>query len=226
MKKSFSLTLVRYEAGDLVGFALAAISLLPFALLVSLATLCLFRREVHTICFTIAQVTMEAFNIVLKRLLRAPRPKGTDREDHGMPSSHTVFMFFFATYFLLFLFFRKGFRSDAVRCVLFFLLPLLASAVGYSRLYLHYHTNAQVNVGVLVGSCCAVIFFALVESRLRPLFPTLATSRIGKWLKLRDSSHFDDVLAWEYELVQVVDHQLNEGMKQAAGEKKTQGKSS
>ena len=28
---------------------------------------------------------------------------------------------------------RKGLRSDAVRCVLFFLLPILASAVGYSR---------------------------------------------------------------------------------------------
>jgi hypothetical protein len=47
----FELTHVRYAPGDVVGYALALVSLMPLAVTVALATLVAVRRDVRTITF-------------------------------------------------------------------------------------------------------------------------------------------------------------------------------
>jgi len=100
---TFRLTEVKYDPSDPLGLVLAVASLLPIALLVAFPTLILFRRDLRTITFFAGQLANEALNMVLKRVLREPRPAGSHREDYGMPSSHAQFSGFFAVYLILLL---------------------------------------------------------------------------------------------------------------------------
>lgn len=45
----FKLTYVVYRPGDTLGFVLAAVSQLPLVIVVAMATLILFRRDLHTV---------------------------------------------------------------------------------------------------------------------------------------------------------------------------------
>lgn len=94
--EAFAFTLVQYEAGDMIGYCLAAISLLPFVFLSGLAALILVPRDKSALVIFIGQFANEALNHVLKRLFRGPRPAGRERKDYGMPSSHAQFAFFAA----------------------------------------------------------------------------------------------------------------------------------
>lgn len=72
----------------------------------ALATLCLFRRELTIYMFFVGQLLDTLANFVLKRAFQHPRPLTAKDTDFGMPSNHSQFLFFFATYYSLFLLFR------------------------------------------------------------------------------------------------------------------------
>ena len=110
---------------------------------------------------------------------------------HGMPSSHSAVMAFAATTALLVYLHRRRSRSGAgsiahmaaggagtsgrrdagggsvaqlsraVELVQVLLLALLAAAVAYGRVYLGYHSAAQVAAGLALGSCLAAAWWAL-----------------------------------------------------------------
>lgn len=60
------------------------------------------------------QMLNEVLNLGLKRVLSSARPAGSDRDDSGMPSNHTQFMFFFFAYAALFLLRRCASSSSLV----------------------------------------------------------------------------------------------------------------
>jgi len=76
MQKSFSLTHVRYDEGDLLGLGLAIASLVPIAAIVSLSTIVAVRRDVRTISLLGGLCVNEVLNEVLKRVFKEPRPVG------------------------------------------------------------------------------------------------------------------------------------------------------
>ncbi|KAJ5825841.1 dolichyldiphosphatase [Penicillium riverlandense] len=166
---SLSLTHVHYNPEDPLSFVSAWLALVPQALCVSYATLMWASREAEVILMFVGQMGCEAFNFVLKRIIKEERPKEMFGKGYGMPSSHAQFMAFFAVYLTLFLLIRHTptpasaypFRDFLLRVALAVGLCAGASAVAVSRVYLSYHTPRQVLAGCSAGVFCACAWFVV-----------------------------------------------------------------
>ncbi|XP_012270244.1 dolichyldiphosphatase 1 [Orussus abietinus] len=201
----FSLTLVEYPQGDLLGKLLALISLTPFAIIAGFVALVLFRRDLHTITFFGGITINEAINFFLKHTLCEDRPmkRATIYIEYGMPSSHSQFIWFFAAYTTLFVCIRLHYNNNSVserfwRATLIASCIVLAVTVSYSRTYLEYHTMAQVLCGAIIGCVFGVTWFAIVHLILTPFFPVIVTWRLSEYLLLRDTTLIPNVLWFEY----------------------------
>ncbi|XP_022667917.1 dolichyldiphosphatase 1-like isoform X1 [Varroa jacobsoni] len=205
---SFSLTHVQYPKGDSLGKLLAFISLSPLGIAVCMLTLILFRRDLHTITFSSGILLNEVMNYTLKHLIREPRPLKRQEEmtvEFGMPSSHSQFMWFVATYLMFFITFRlhHGSNNNSVwegvwRHLLIAGGFFWAGAVAASRVYLEYHTLAQVMAGGALGALAACAWFALTHCVFTPLFPYICSWRISELLLLRDTTLIPNVMWFEY----------------------------
>ncbi|MBA0693141.1 hypothetical protein Goari_010647, partial [Gossypium aridum] len=69
----------------------------------------------------------------------------------------------------------------------------------YSRVYLGYHTVAQVFAGAALGTFLAGVWFWLVNSKLFCYFPLIEESALGRFFYVKDTSHISDVLKFEYD---------------------------
>lgn len=143
-EKLLSLTAVVYPRGDRLGQLLAATSMLPLVLAVSLVTCVLCRRDLHSCFMLLGQLLNELLNKAIKESVREARPQGSPADDFGMPSSHSQFMWYFATYHVLFAHSRAAHHSRLEVLGSSALALLCAGGVAYSRVYLLYHTVEQV----------------------------------------------------------------------------------
>lgn len=73
---SLSLTHVQFHPNDLLGEALAYVTLAPLAILVFYASVIVSRREIAGILFLAGQLSCEALNALLKEYLQVARPNG------------------------------------------------------------------------------------------------------------------------------------------------------
>lgn len=73
---SLSLTHVQFHPNDLLGEALAYVTLAPLAILVFYASVIVSRREIAGILFLAGQLSCEALNALLKEYLQIARPNG------------------------------------------------------------------------------------------------------------------------------------------------------
>jgi dolichyldiphosphatase len=202
----FDLTYVLYTERDALGKLCALLSLAPPFLLVSLATLLASRRDLGTLALLTGALLSAGAASALKKLFRQPRPTGFGLDhlpgyEHGMPSSHAVFCFFLAAYAAAW---ALGGRwkepSAALRWGAAGGALAGAAAVAGARVYLHYHSPAQVGAGAGVGAAGGLLWHAATEALLRPHFAGVAASAAGRWLRLRDCSEVD-VQRVEYEAV-------------------------
>ena len=126
-----------------------------------------------------------------------------------MPSTHSQWMWFCSCYLVLFSVFRlTNTLAWKLVCVL---LSLAASTLmAYSRVYLQYHTVAQVSSRIMVhviDHCClicthdisclqvvwggvvggvgAVIWFLLTQWVFTPLYPVIERWRISEYFMIR-----------------------------------------
>lgn len=192
---------MEYPEGDKVGHFLAWSSLTPFFIFVGMVTLILFRRDLHTIAFTVGQLLNEIFNLILKRVIKEPRPSvhhTVHLVEYGMPSSHAQFIWFFSGYFILFIIFRVVEDSKWWKPFLSFCSFILATVVTYSRVYLGYHTTSQVLWGSSIGLVTAFSWFIIVQHILTPWFPNIATSPLAEFFLLRDTTLIPNLLYFEY----------------------------
>jgi len=193
---------MEYPEGDKIGHVLAWFSMTPFFIFAGMVTLILFRRDLHTIAFTLGQLVNEVFNLILKRIIKEPRPAvqhTVHLVQHGMPSSHAQFIWFFSAYFVFFVIFRVVENSHkwwkpAMSCAAI----ALATVVTYSRVYLGYHTNAQVMWGSGIGVVCALVWFVFLQRVLTPLFPSIVASPIAEFFLIRDTTLIPNLLVFEY----------------------------
>ncbi|XP_064394975.1 dolichyldiphosphatase 1-like [Halichondria panicea] len=204
---AITLTHVQYPQGDLLGMVLAWFSLLPIFILIGFTTLILFRRDLHTIFFCLGVVLNEGCNFLLKHIIKEPRPNSTSYDGdlfvkYGMPSSHAQFMAFFATYFTVFLFARVklsvGSYDYAYKGVTAGVAIMGMLCCCISRLYLGYHSVAQVLVGVGGGCLAAALWFLLVHFVLSPYFPHIFAWKVSEWLLIKDMSCVPNILWFEY----------------------------
>lgn len=170
----------------------------------------------------IGQLSCEALNFALKRLLKEERPPQILGQGYGMPSSHAQFMGFFAVSFALFLALRyseqhpsvispeiksveeaatkPGTLSVSIRALSASAVCLSAVFVGVSRIYLSYHTPRQVVYGALAGAIYAVVWFYCVEVLRRSgLVDWLLDLPIVQWGRWRDLVVSEDLVqaGWE-----------------------------
>eukprot|EP00191_Tetraselmis_sp_GSL018_P000198 CAMPEP_0177612078 /NCGR_PEP_ID=MMETSP0419_2-20121207/20967_1 /TAXON_ID=582737 /ORGANISM="Tetraselmis sp., Strain GSL018" /LENGTH=114 /DNA_ID=CAMNT_0019108119 /DNA_START=779 /DNA_END=1120 /DNA_ORIENTATION=- len=78
-------------------------------------------------------------------------------------------------------------------------LVALSAMVAWSRVYLGYHSPAQVFAGLAAGTSFGLLW-GRVTLAAAPLFPRLERSALGEALALRDTSHLEDPLAAERRL--------------------------
>ncbi|XP_017777912.1 PREDICTED: dolichyldiphosphatase 1-like [Nicrophorus vespilloides] len=201
-----SLTLVEYPKGDWIGKFFALVSLTPFGILAGFVTLILFRRDLHTITFFIGTIFSELVNSILKNTIQSARPmsRSGDYNEYGMPSSHSQFVWFFTTYVIYFVFIRLHHMNNNTiienmsKLLIISSSVLMAVIVCISRIYLQYHTVAQVLCGALVGFLFATIWFTLTYMLFTPLFPMVVSWKISEFLLLRDTTLIPNVLWFEY----------------------------
>jgi dolichyldiphosphatase len=142
--KAITLTHVRYRPGDHLGLFLAWVSLIPvFISLGGFVSHFLFRRELQGLCFAAGLLVSQALNELIKHSVAQSRPAYCEFleacDSHGWPSSHSQYMFFFATYLSL-----LSLRRSSARRVIAAVPWPLAFLTMLSRVYLGYHTVAQV----------------------------------------------------------------------------------
>lgn len=85
----------------------------------------------------------------------------------------------------------------------------LTGAVAAARVYLGYHTLAQVNVGLCVGMLTGISWYAAYEGLIRPNVGALlrACGPVGDYLYLSDCSHIRDIISWQHEMLVVAKQQ-------------------
>uniref|UniRef100_A0A1B6DK95 Dolichyldiphosphatase n=1 Tax=Clastoptera arizonana TaxID=38151 RepID=A0A1B6DK95_9HEMI len=201
-----SLTLVEYPKGDWLGKLLAIASLSPFGILSGFVALIIFRRDLHTIVFFIGTILNELVNQILKHTICEARPmaRNANYSEYGMPSAHSQFMWFFATYVLYFIFIRLHHMNNNPtmeniwKAVISSSCVSMAIIVTISRVYLQYHTWRQVICGAVVGFLFGSAWFALTYLIFTPYFPIIVSWRISELLLLRDTTLIPNVLWFEY----------------------------
>lgn len=70
----------------------------------------------------------------------------------------------------------------------------------YSRVYLGYHTVAQVFAGTALGVLLGAIWFWVVNNVFYPYFPLIEESVFGRTFYVKDTSHIRNVLKFEYDM--------------------------
>ncbi|KAL6958660.1 dolichyldiphosphatase [Sarracenia purpurea var. burkii] len=202
--KAVTLTHIRYQKGDRLGHFLAWISLVPvFISLGGFVSHFIFRRELQGMFFALGLLISQFVNEFIKKSVQQARPETCALlemcDSHGWPSSHSQYMFFFATYFNLLTYYKFGVLGRNQMWIVGFVVWPTAILTMYSRVYLGYHTVGQVYAGAALGLVLGVGWFWVVNSLLRNYFPAIEESAFGRMFYVKDTSHIPNVLKFEYE---------------------------
>lgn len=180
------------SSDDLVGLFFAYFSLLVYEIQAVYITLFLWNRDMLTFfcCFT--HMLSEIMNIMLKQLLKQPRPEngapkgGLFEGRYGMPSQHCHCFAYLITVALLltFHYYRRHIKFDKK------ILVLVISAAGLvlqivGRIYLRFHTLEQCLVGVAFGTLSAIAFYSLGLKYFLPHSESLCRLWPLRWLAFR-----------------------------------------
>lgn len=189
-------TFVQYDdSAPLLGQFFGFVTFSPFVVVIGVCSMFFCRREIETLVLLGGLIGSFLFNKVLKRLFQQPRPRTSTKHGYGMPSDHAQFMFFFATYAILWLSSRhkgpSGQRQFATAAVL-----LNAITVSYSRVFLGFHTPEQVLVGALIGMGSGLMFHHLLDL-IRPYYRLLEPLALCQYLLIKDSGHIPNILQFE-----------------------------
>lgn len=202
--KAVTVTHVRYHRGDRLGHFLAWISLVPvFISLGGFVSHFIFRRELQGIFFFLGLLVSQFISEHIKAWVQQARPETCALlemcDSHGWPSSHSSYMFFFATYYTLLTYRGIGLADTKNKPLACFLPWFLAVLTMYSRVYLGYHTVGQVFAGATLGSVIGWAWFWLVNTVFCRYFPAIEESAFGRRFYIKDTSHIPNVLKFEYD---------------------------
>lgn len=185
-------THVLYNVEDPVSLVCAVLSLTPQVLVIAYMTLIFSRREAETIMMFGGQVVCELFNAYLKSVLKQERPRIGERQiadGHGMPSAHSQFMMYYATYIVLWMMFRVRHFSWRKKWSRGIGLYILAGLVCYSRVYLYYHSPIQVVVGAVAGAVVGCLWFCtIVLLRDLGIIDLLLDTYPARWFYIKDTA--------------------------------------
>ncbi|CCG84779.1 protein of unknown function [Taphrina deformans PYCC 5710] len=199
---SLALTHVYYNPKDILGLPSALLALLPQALVVAYVVAIYTRREVEVCWMFAGQLSCEAFNWILKRIIKQDRPYSVAGigKGYGMPSSHSQFMAFFGTYIVLYVYLRCINSPVYWRMLRVLGVVSTSVAVCVSRIYLTYHTRDQVMVGVAIGTMYGILWYNFFNiMKYMGLVDWTLDQPIARYFWLKDTI-IDDALPREWQL--------------------------
>ncbi|KAF9184649.1 hypothetical protein BGZ50_003562 [Haplosporangium sp. Z 11] len=170
---SLSLTHVQFSANDNYSKVFAHLTLSPLAITCGYIAVLLTTRDLTVVIMLAGQLLNECINHVLKRLVKQARPTEYLGNGYGMPSSHSQFMSYFATYMVI-LMYRMGASSGAVS-------PHVVTTI------------------VLIWSIL-VIYSRFLRSR--GMQDWMLDNSFGRWSCLVERQQMDYVYQWEWEQFQ------------------------
>ena len=114
--KAFSLTHVTYPAGGgVVPKLFALLSLLPIFIVVAMTASTLLYKDVIAAYMLVGSIISSVIVDILKCIIKQPRPsrynddiEGEDKDDYGMPSNHSTFVFFCWSFIVMYILRRGG----------------------------------------------------------------------------------------------------------------------
>lgn len=163
----FDHTYILYDPSDVVSTVCVQFSLLPIYVMVFYTSWFLITREIEPVIVVGGHLIGEVLNKIIKHFVKQPRPDfhkdfgaSSYGLTYGMPSAHSQFMGFFATYFICTILRKVPMRKPAklAGCAVLATAGLL---VAFLRVYLFYHTVQQVVVGVVVGVLLGLVYFPI-----------------------------------------------------------------
>lgn len=208
----FDDTYILYDPSDILSYVLVYYSLLPIGILIFYFSWFISSRELEAVIIAGGQVVNEVINNVLKNIIKEPRPaffgssfqKDTMRSAYGMPSAHSQFMGFFTMYWSLKLVLQWRGLTKTRKYVSVLSMAFTTMLVAFSRMYLGYHTIAQVSVGVAFGGLLGSLYYLAVGVvRYMGLLRWILGWPICKRLWIKDSFNVnpsslrDEYEAWE-----------------------------
>ncbi|KAF9955874.1 hypothetical protein BGZ70_010082 [Mortierella alpina] len=201
---SLSITHVQFVQGDLVSEFLAYVTLSPMALVCTFVSVILITRDMKPAVMFAGQLANEAVNQMLKRLVKEARPTEYLGDGYGMPSSHSQFMAYFATYTILLLNRRGVVPGDTISHVASVLVVVWAALVVYSRVHLYYHTWQQVVAGTICGTMFALGYYFFANKFLRStgLFEWFVDHPWARAVHVRDTYSIPDLATFDWEMWQ------------------------
>ena len=146
----------------------------------SCATALIIRRDVPTFLWLAGAIGNAALSKILKRLINEARPEGARTADPGMPSSHSMSLFFLATFVALAVqswcpgsSMLAAWHRPRLEAIL---LVAYATFASSWRIGAGYHTADQVAVGSCLGALSGFIWQRICRcflwEYLAHLFPT------------------------------------------------------
>ncbi|KAG0370095.1 phosphatidic acid phosphatase type 2/haloperoxidase [Gamsiella multidivaricata] len=196
---SLSLTHVQFVGDDIYSKIFAHLTLSPLAITCGYIGVILTTRDLTVILMFAGQLLNECINFALKRLVKQARPTSYLGDGYGMPSSHSQFMAYFATYMII-LMYRMGSSGSVSPYVFSVLVVVWAAVVIYSRVHLLYHTWQQVLAGSICGCAFATGYYFFVQRFLRSngMHDWMLDNAFGRWAYLVDREQMDHVYQWEW----------------------------
>ncbi|KAJ1474789.1 hypothetical protein T484DRAFT_1969770 [Baffinella frigidus] len=201
-REPFGMFLVMVDPDSKFEKLLGVAAMAPYFIMCALAVLLLRCRELLVAVWLSGHLLNEALNLVLKKVIKEPRPPGAPRvgfDEHGMPSSHSQFMGFYLVFSSCVLLFRvRNVRAHWKLGAVAFN-ALLSAAVLHGRILLGFHTPPQVLVGFGVGCAAGLAYFFLARAVLFPAFGRIARWPLMRLLLARDAAGVDNVMQFEHD---------------------------
>ncbi|KAF9346647.1 hypothetical protein BGX26_001837 [Mortierella sp. AD094] len=110
---SLSITHVQFAQNDILSKLLAYVTLTPLCILCGYAAVIATSRDLKPLVMLGGQLANELLNLILKRLVKQARPTEYLGDGYGMPSSHSQFMAYFATYTVIIMC-RRGIEPGTI----------------------------------------------------------------------------------------------------------------
>ncbi|KAG0210573.1 Dolichyldiphosphatase 1 [Mortierella sp. GBA30] len=201
---SVSLTHVQFPQGDLLSKLFAYVTLSPMALVCGYVAVIITSRDLKPAVMFAGQLANEIVNQILKRLVKQARPTEYLGDGYGMPSSHSQFMAYFATYTIV-LMYRRGVTPVAIFPHAVSAIVIIWSAlVVYSRVHLYYHTWQQVVAGTICGIIFALAYYFIANNFLRSkgFFEWIVEHPWAREMYIRDTYSAYDLTKFDWEMWQ------------------------
>ncbi|KAH3686032.1 hypothetical protein WICPIJ_003032 [Wickerhamomyces pijperi] len=219
----FDDTYVLYNADDIFSLLSVFFTLLPIGILVFYLSWFLTTREVEPVIMAAGQVVNDIINNVAKNHIKQVRPYNFEgfqasglRSGYGMPSAHSQFMGFFATYLILRIWIQWKGLSVLRKIISTISLGALSWCVMYSRVYLYYHSVPQVLVGLGIGTTLGLVYYFTIDVlRSIGLVDYVLSWGLADWFHVKDSCYYEPLSLREERALWLNRREITKGKKKS-----------